>query len=192
MQDFSLKIPWFTYFKPISPHQDYSDCYFSARSKDKEGKGKKKCILEWVLVFSIYSYINYFSLSSLTFFELLENILIFLGFVSHINHRRCILLLAVIVVNILVLLCYASHEEFVILYDSGRFVFLYYQIWSCIYNCLDQTCILRNKRMRWRGLKLGVFMGPCRLVVEVVFFFSSSKFFSWIYYWHAAMILICA
>lgn len=92
-----------------------------------------------------------------------------LDFVLHINHRALILLWAVIVAFIF--MSYRVHYLFLIL---GRCIFLYYRILSCIWNSLNQKCFLRNKKMRWRGMKLGVFMGLCRLT------FSSRSSSTWI------------
>lgn len=44
--------------------------------------------------------------------------------------------------------------------SSSRFDFLYCQILSHIFNFLSQSCILKIKRMKWRDMKLGVFMEP--------------------------------
>lgn len=46
-------------------------------------------------------------------------------------------------------------------YSTSRFAFFYCQISNHISNFLNQRCFLKSKRMRWRGMKLGMFMERC-------------------------------
>lgn len=46
-------------------------------------------------------------------------------------------------------------------YFGGRFALICCQILRHIYDFLNQRCFLRHRKMKWKGMKLGVFMEPC-------------------------------
>ena len=83
----------------------------------------------------------------------------------------------------LFVLVYRDFELFfMLLYFTSRFTFLYFQILSHIYDFLNQRRFLRSKRMRWRGVKLGVFMEPCwwdSLLIQSLYDSTLVEVLSW-------------
>ena len=85
---------------------------------------------------------------------------------------------------IVFVLIYRDFESFfMLLCFTSRFAFLYFQILSHICDFLNQRCFLRSKRMRWRGMKLGVFMEPCwwdSLLIQSLYDSTLMEVLSWI------------